>query len=135
MRAFQFSTLAVATAFFPLVAGADNLLKNASFEQPKVEKRTDERKGGDPVQTEAETTWTHYLSMDPAGKVTVGLTNELSRTGTSPKIELRVSLNLNMPSPSRRARDGEASTKPGLCCMVCICSGRPVFGRAGLFRS
>ncbi len=64
------------------ICRADNLLQNASFEQPKVEKRTDARKGVSPALTDKETTWAHFMSMDPEGRISLGLTNELSRTGT-----------------------------------------------------
>lgn len=66
----------------PLASGADNLLNNASFEQPKVETRTDVRKGVNPALAEKETTWAHFMSMDLEGRIAVGLTNEVSRTGT-----------------------------------------------------
>lgn len=82
MKASLFCVGVAAIGLTPGIGRADNLLKNASFEQPKIQKRTDERNGGSPVKTDTDTTWAHYLSMDPAGKIAVGLTNELSRTGT-----------------------------------------------------
>ena len=82
MKAYLFCVGAAAIGLAPPAGRADNLLKNASFEQPKVEKRVNEKKGGSPVKTDKETTWAHDLSMDPGGKIAVGLTNEISRTGT-----------------------------------------------------
>jgi hypothetical protein len=82
MKASLFCVGVAALGLSPGMGRADNLLKNASFEQPKIEKRTDERQGGSPVKTDQETTWAHYLSMDPGGKIAVGLTNEVSRTGS-----------------------------------------------------
>src|SRR5438309_2805996 len=35
-----------------------------------------------------------------------------------------------MPAPSRRTRDGVAATRTPCVCGRCICSGRPLFGRA-----
>lgn len=81
MKASLFCAGIAAIGLTPTSVHADNLLKNASFEQPVIEKRVDERKGGSPVKTDAETTWAHYMSMDPGGRIAVGLTNELSRTG------------------------------------------------------
>jgi hypothetical protein len=37
-------------------------------------------------------------------------------------------LNRNIPSPSRRTRNGEAATKPCRHCAACLCSGRPLLG-------
>ncbi|MEA3209380.1 MAG: hypothetical protein QOE70_2437 [Chthoniobacter sp.] len=62
------------------LASADNLIKNASFEEPKVEGRVDGRKGVSPGLVE-ETTWARFQSRDATGKVSVGMTDELARTG------------------------------------------------------
>ena len=40
--------------------------------------------------------------------------------------------NTNVPSPSRRARDGEGSTKPLAAGGSCFCRGRPHLGRAAV---
>jgi hypothetical protein len=57
------------------------LLKNASFEQPSANGRIPEPKQANPANGVAETTWAHFQSLDQAGKLVVGLTNEISRTG------------------------------------------------------
>src|ERR1700730_7485822 len=44
--------------------------------------------------------------------------------------EWRLSLGRNVPSPSQKAWDGEASTKPSYLGGSCSCRGRPVLGRA-----
>lgn len=79
------------------ITRAENILENATFEQPKIEGRIDERKGGSPVKTETGTSWAHYLSMDPSGKVSVGLTNEISRSGTQ-SIYVAFDKGVNVPS-------------------------------------
>jgi len=60
---------------------AENLLENASFEQPKVKGMTDARKGGTMAAAEGKNTWTHLQSLDQSGKIAVGITNEIARTG------------------------------------------------------
>ncbi len=81
MTATRLPAALLVAASFPLLARAENLLKNASFEQPEVKAPTEARRGGDPTSPEKETTWAHFMSMDTDGKIVVGLTNELSRTG------------------------------------------------------
>ena len=82
MRALHSSAAKFVCALLPVFAHAENLLKNAGFEEPKVEARTDARKGGSPIGAEADaTSWAHFQSMDPGGKVSVGVTNEIARTG------------------------------------------------------
>jgi hypothetical protein len=82
MKVSLFCIGMAAVGLAPGIGRADNLLTNASFEQPKIEKRIDERQGGSPVKTDQQTSWGHYQSMDPRGTIAVGLTNEISRTGT-----------------------------------------------------
>lgn len=60
--------------------GAENLLKNGSFEEPKIEGRVDARKGVSPAVVE-ETSWARFQSRDEAGKVSAGMTDEQARTG------------------------------------------------------
>lgn len=59
----------------------DSLVKNGSFELPKVEGQTDQKKGGNPVDGGPDTSWAHFLSMDAEGRISVGLINGLGRTG------------------------------------------------------
>ncbi len=82
MRALHSSAAKLVCVLLPAFAHAENLLKNASFEEPKIEARTDARKGGSPVAAEPDATgWAHFQSMDPSGKVSVGVTNEIAHTG------------------------------------------------------
>lgn len=68
-------------------AGEENLIKNASFEEPAVPKRTSERDGADPSRAaEGATSWTHFLapvkSQDKSGgDLVVGMTNQFAHTG------------------------------------------------------
>ena len=81
MRVLQTSfavLLLLGTAAF---AQTENLLINGSFETPPIEGRLDARHGGAPALREEATSWAHFLSGDETGAVTVGLTNELARTG------------------------------------------------------
>jgi hypothetical protein len=81
MRLFTIPLGGCVLALASAGAFADNLVKNASFEEPKVEGRTPNQKGGHPSGEGIETTWTHLQSMDRTGKVTVGMTSEIARTG------------------------------------------------------
>lgn len=64
----------------PLALG-DNLIKNAGFEEPSVSGRVTAQKAGTPALHDLDTTWSHFQSLDLGGKVVVGLTNEIARTG------------------------------------------------------
>ena len=73
-----------------LAAFADevNLLKNASFEEPAVSKRTNERDGANParVATEGTTSWTQFQTFvrpqdKPGGELVVGMTNQFAHSG------------------------------------------------------
>jgi len=81
MRVLQISAAALIFSALASFAQTENLLQNASFEEPKIEGRIDWTKGGAPARLTEGTTWAHYQSMERTGKVTVGLTNELARTG------------------------------------------------------
>ena len=64
-------------------AMGENLLKEGSFEEPVVTGRTPAQAGGSPLRAEGQTTWASFAA-DPAtdgGRVAVGLTNEIARTG------------------------------------------------------
>jgi hypothetical protein len=63
------------------LASAGNLLQNAGFEEPKITGRVTAQKGGSPARSGIETTWAHFQSMDLTGKVIVGLTDEIARSG------------------------------------------------------
>ena len=80
----KFSALRVLSLMLPLagsLARADNLIQNASFEEPKIDGKVGATAGGTPAAPETGTTWTHFQSMDRTKKVTVGMTNEVARTG------------------------------------------------------
>jgi hypothetical protein len=81
MKAFCPCAVTLAALLLPCVARAENLLKNASFEAPSVEGRVGSRKGGDPSLAKTETSWAHFQTMDKEGKITVGMTTEVARTG------------------------------------------------------
>ena len=63
------------------VALADNLLKNSSFEEPKITGRVSATGGSNPAVVESGTSWSHFQTMDRTGKVTVGMTDEIAHTG------------------------------------------------------
>jgi hypothetical protein len=69
------------------IAQDGNLIKNPSFEVPAVEARTSETNGASPAKGEEDTTsWTHFMAVErpqdtTGGKIVVGLTNEIARTG------------------------------------------------------
>src|SRR5687768_17140306 len=62
------------------------VIENASFEQPKVEGRRSVLDGATPVETETlKSSWTQlYPSKkdEAPGRIVVGLTNEIARTGS-----------------------------------------------------
>jgi hypothetical protein len=61
----------------------ENLLQNGSFELPKVAERTSADKGGDPALGGAETGWEAFAgpTNTTGGKLVVGLTDQIARTG------------------------------------------------------
>jgi hypothetical protein len=81
MKAFIFAASCLALTLAVPTASADNLVKNAGFEEPKIAGRVTAQKGGTPALQEIETTWAHFQSMDRTGKVIVGLTDEIARSG------------------------------------------------------
>ncbi len=81
MRVLQTSCAALLLSVFAATAQNENLLQNASFEDPKIEGRVDAMKGGMPARLQDGTSWTFYQSTDETGAVSAGLTNELARTG------------------------------------------------------
>ncbi|MEQ1858594.1 MAG: hypothetical protein ABMA13_01510 [Chthoniobacteraceae bacterium] len=68
-------------------AEEENLIKNASFEEPAVQARTVERDGGNPARVaDGATSWTQFQSFvrpqdKPGGELVVGMTNQFARTG------------------------------------------------------
>jgi hypothetical protein len=72
--------LALSLAVRP-VTGADNLIQNGGFEEPKITGRVSAQQGGSPASSGVKTTWSHFQSMERTGKVTVGLTSEIARGG------------------------------------------------------
>lgn len=81
MNAFNLAAPCLALALAAPLASADNLVRNAGFEEPKITGRVSAQKGGSPARHGIETTWSHFQSMDRTGKVTVGLTDEIARSG------------------------------------------------------
>lgn len=81
MKVFPFPALCFLLACASPVAAADNLLKNGGFEDPPVEGRGPVRVGATPAGLEDKSIWTQFMSLDTTGKVIVGMTNEMARTG------------------------------------------------------
>ena len=85
MRVLQTSCAILVISGLASIALAEappvNLLQNASFEDPKIEGRVDNRDGGAPARLQEGTSWSFYQTTDPTGTISVGLTNELARTG------------------------------------------------------
>lgn len=65
----------------------ENMLKNSGFELPVVQARTVEPSGANPAQVDEDaTSWAHFQAVHnprdkTGGKIAVGLTNEIARTG------------------------------------------------------
>jgi hypothetical protein len=74
--------MTLAALLIPSLSSAENLLENASFEVPKIEGVVAATKGGTPVAADGKGTWAKFLSMDRTGHLSVGLTNQLGRTGS-----------------------------------------------------
>jgi hypothetical protein len=66
-----------------VAAESGNLLQNGSFEMPEVAARIPAADGGDPSKAEGANTWHSVEVKAPSegGKFTMGLTNEIARTG------------------------------------------------------
>jgi hypothetical protein len=58
-------------------------IENGGFELPKVSKRTIEIEGGNPAATDQPTSWSRFIlrSGSKDGRMTIGLTDEISRSG------------------------------------------------------
>jgi hypothetical protein len=90
-----------------LSARGANLLENGSFEQPVVTERTTEGNGGNPARISLNSAWASLI-VDPGsegGKLQVGLTNEIARTG-------KQSLFLDFDRVAARGRKAVLKTKP-----------------------
>ncbi len=82
MRLSLSSAVSLALALAVPGAFAENLLKNASFEVPKISGKVAANKGANvAIEDEYLTSWSHFQTMDRSGKVTIGVTDEIARTG------------------------------------------------------
>lgn len=81
MKALLFAALSGAAAFSS--GYGENLLENGSFELPKITGRTPEENGGNPARAEGKTAWDLLTTdhSDKGGKLSVGVTDEIARTG------------------------------------------------------
>ncbi len=81
MRLSMLPAMSLLLAVGSPVALADNLLKNSSFEEPKITGRVPALGTSNPAALEAGTSWSHFQTMDRTGKVTVGMTDEIAHSG------------------------------------------------------
>src|SRR5687768_9867677 len=74
--------LAATLAFSPCVH-SEQLLESSSFEWPQVKQRQARSEGGDLKKSAMNADWISFTdkSDDPAGKLILGLTNEISHSG------------------------------------------------------
>jgi hypothetical protein len=81
MKALLLAALSGAAAFSS--GYGENLLENGGFELPKITGRTPEEKGGNPARVDGKTAWDTLTTdhTDKGGKLSVGVTDEIARTG------------------------------------------------------
>ncbi len=108
MRCIAFRSLTLVVAFaVSASAEGNNLLENGSFEQPEVSTRTAVNTDAHPELLPEAGFWERMLSeeTDEGGKATIGLTQEIARTG-------KQSLYVNYRKVTATQREALLTTKP-----------------------